>query len=588
MKVLLTTLNSKHIHSNLAIRYLYSFCKEEFPELELREFTINQDPDYCLAEIYKGDYQVACFSCYIWNITETLRLINNLKKVQPNLIIVLGGPEVSFDPEVALQHNPAVDYIILGEGEITFQELLRYLVKKQGKIEELLGLAYRKGSQVQLTGTRPLITDLGRLPFPYEKRDIASLKNKIIYYESSRGCPFGCSYCLSSTIHGVRFFPLERVKRDLQFFLDAKVKQVKFVDRTFNVKKSHSLEIMRYLYAHDNGYTNFHFEITADLLDEETLEFLKDVRPGLFQFEIGVQSTNPATLQAIRRRMDFQKLKMVVERLAGYKNIHLHLDLIAGLPYEGFKSFKNSFDQVYALKPDNLQLGFLKFLKGTSIREERELHGYVYRDEPPYEVLANRYIGFGEMLRLKGMEAMLELYYNSHHFDYSLAYLMHNIYQSPAGFFEDFSRYWEEQGLHHAAHNQIELYKILLDFFRYRSFPGQKLFAEVLKLDYLCRHKSPLPPFLPQLEPEDFKNSCHKFLQIKENVAKFLPAYQGQPAKNIMKQVHFEVFAYDLTEFLADPAAKNVPAKPTVLLFDYNPEHQRNGQARICKVPIVF
>jgi radical SAM superfamily enzyme YgiQ (UPF0313 family) len=586
MKILLTTLNSKHIHSNLAIRYLYRYCQESFPELRVKEFTVNQNPDYYLSEIFKGSYQIVCFSCYIWNITQTLQLIANLKKVCPDTVIILGGPEVSFDPQEIMRLHHAIDYIVLGEGEVTLQELLLYIKTGQGDIENIPGLAYRQGACIRVTKARPLITDLDQIPFPYKKEDLAELKNKIIYYESSRGCPFGCTYCLSSSLKGVRFFPLERVKKDLKFFLDAKVKQVKFVDRTFNVKKSHSLEIMRFLQAHDNGHTNFHFEITAYLLDDETLNFLKDVRPGLFQFEIGVQTTNPDTLKAIRRSGDFSKIKTVVERLASFGNIHLHLDLIAGLPFEGFESFKNSFNDVYALKPDNLQLGFLKLLKGTPIREEEVFHGYIYKNEPPYEVLANKYITFKEILHLKAMEEMLELYYNSHHFSYSLDYIITNFYPGSASFYEDLSRYWEERGFQHVAHNKTDLYKILLDFFQKKGFPSQEIFAEVLKLDYLCLHRGPLPPFLPRIEPEDFKNTCHKFLQEEKNVAKFLPAYRGLPAKNIMKQVHFEVFSHDLTKLIADPFAKNISARPTVLLFDYRPDSKGTGKARICKMAL--
>ncbi|HHU31590.1 MAG TPA: B12-binding domain-containing radical SAM protein [Clostridia bacterium] len=574
MKILLTSLNSKHIHSNLAIRYLYRYCQDSFPELKVREFTINQDPDYYLGEIFKGNYQVVCFSCYIWNITQTLQLVAILKKVDPNLIIVLGGPEVSFDPQEIMRLHQAIDYIVLGEGEVTLKELLDCIKTGQGNVENIRGLAYRQGDYIKVTEARPLITDLEQIPFPYKEEDLPELKNKIIYYESSRGCPFGCSYCLSSTLKGVRFFPLERVKKDLKFFLDAKVEQVKFVDRTFNVKKSHSLEIMRFLQAHDNGHTNFHFEITADLLDDETLSFLENVRPGLFQFEIGVQTTNPDALKAIRRSGDFNKLKTVVERLASFKNIHLHLDLIAGLPYEGFESFKNSFNDVYALKPDNLQLGFLKLLKGTPIREEEHLHGYIYRDEPPYEVLANKYISFKELLRLKAMEEMLELYYNSHHFTFSLDYLVNNFYPEPADLFEDLSKYWEMQGLHHTAHNKAEQYKILLDFYQNKNLPQKEIFGEVLKLDFLCHSKSPLPPFFTRLEPEDFKNACHKFLQEEEKVAKYLPEYQGLPAKTIMKRVHFEVFSYDIVEIIAHPLTAIVNKKPTVILFDYKPDNK--------------
>lgn len=587
MKVLLTTLNSKHVHTSLALRYLYSYCKASFPQLTLREFTINQDPDYVLGEIYQGNYHIACFSCYIWNIQATLKLITNLKKVKPDLIIVLGGPEVSFDPLEILKANPAVDYIIQGEGEITFKELLTYLLRGEGQKEEIAGLAYREGREIKITAARPLINPLDQIPYPYEG-ELENIKDKIIYYESSRGCPFGCSYCLSSTLKGVRYFSLERVKKDLQYFLEAQVKQVKFVDRTFNAKKSHYLEIMRFLQEHDNGYTNFHFEITADLLDQETLDFLAQVREGLFQFEIGVQTTNPEALKAVRRPVNFDKLKEAVKKLAGFKNIHLHLDLIAGLPHEDYVSFKKSFNDVYALKPHHLQLGFLKLLKGSPIREEAQVHGYIYKEEPPYEVLANNYLSYQELLRLKRMEELLERYYNTGHFLYALEYLMANFYPEPAQFYEDLSCFWEKQGLHHAAHSTTELYALLLKFYEQKNFPNQEVFAEVLKLDYLCQGKKTLPPFFPQWGGKELKNSYHRFLQQEENVARFLPQYVGLPAKKIMKQVHFELFKYDVTEIISNPQQKEVMEKTTTLLFDHQSEDKIFNRCGFFKVKVEY
>lgn len=584
MKILLTTLNSKHIHTSLALRYLYSYCQNSFPQLTLREFTINQDPDYILGEIYAGNYQVVCFSCYIWNIEATLKLVTNLKKIKPQLIIVLGGPEVSFDPVQTLENNQAIDYIVRGEGEVTFKELLSYLLEGKGKPEEIAGLAYRQGQEIKMTDARPLITPLDQLPFPYTEEELARINDKIIYYESSRGCPFCCSYCLSSTVHGVRFFSLERVKKDLQHFLKAKVKQVKFVDRTFNAKKSHFLEIMRFLQEQDNGYTNFHFEITAELLDQETLDFLAQVREGLFQFEIGVQTTNPDTLKAIRRPANFAKLKAAVEKLSSYKNIHLHLDLIAGLPYEDYASFKKSFNDVYALKPQHLQLGFLKLLKGSPIREEKELHGYIHKEEPPYEVLASKYLSYQELLRLKRMEELLERYYNSGHFTYSLDYLMANFYAEPAQFYEDLSLFWEHHGLHHLAHSTTELYALLLKFYEEKNFPQREVFAEILKLDYLCQGKGTPPPFLPRRGGEELKHSFHQFLQNQENVAKYLPQYLGLPAKKIMKLVHFEVFKYDITQIISQPKEKRVVAQPTTLLFDYNLDRKIFARCRFFKI----
>ncbi|SMB79753.1 Radical SAM superfamily enzyme YgiQ, UPF0313 family [Desulfonispora thiosulfatigenes DSM 11270] len=569
MKILLTTLNTKYVHSSLALRYLEKYCKDYFSNIAIREYTINQGSDYILGEIYKGNYNVVCFSCYIWNITSILDLVADLKRVNPKLLIILGGPEVSFDPIELMEQHQAIDYVVIGEGEVTFLELLHYLQTGQGDRASIHGLSYREDNQVKVTKPRSLITDLGQVPFPYDE-DLTELDNKIVYYESSRGCPYNCSYCLSSTSHGVRFFPLERVKKDLKFFLEAKVDQVKFVDRTFNVIKSHSLEIMRFIHNNDNGHTNFHFEVTADLLDEETLNFLANVRIGLFQFEIGVQSTNPDTLKSINRTVNWEKLKYVVERLSRNKNIHLHLDLIAGLPYEDFTSFKNSFNDVYSLEPGKLQLGFLKLLKGTSLRNDSEVYGYQHKMLPPYEVLANNYLDFHEILRLKAIEEMLELYYNSNDFTYSIRYILSNFYLKPAEFYQELSEYWEEKGYHHMAHTKSKLYAVLLDFYHEKNYPINDVFAEILKFDFLTNNKNPLPSFLPELEHEDFKNIRYNFLKDNENVTKYLPEHVGQPAKTILKNVRFELFRYDVLKIIANLTDKNIMKKPTVILFDYS------------------
>jgi len=586
MKILLTTLNSKHIHSSLALRYLKTYCKDTFSNLILREFTINQKPDYILEEIYRGNYQIVCFSCYIWNITMTLQLIADLKKVSPHLLIVLGGPEVSFNPIELMETNKNIDYIVLGEGEVTFKELLNYLIKGEGKLENIAGLAYRQGEEIKITGPRAPITDLGQLPFPYEE-GLAGLEDKIIYYESSRGCPFNCSYCLSSTLQGVRFFPLERVKKDLLFFLNARVNQVKFVDRTFNANKNHSLEIMRFIHAHDNGHTNFHFEITADLLDQEMLDFLAQVRKGLFQFEIGVQTTNPASLAAIRRPVSFEKLKTVVKKLASFGNIHLHLDLIAGLPYEDFASFRQSFNDVYNLKPEKIQLGFLKLLKGTPLREEKADHGYIYKSLPPYEVQANNYISFEEILRLKRIEDLLERYYNSSSFTHSLDYLLLNFYAEPFDFYQDLSEYWEAKGYQHMAHSKTQLYAFLLDFYTSKNFPRWEVFAELLKLDFLIHNRSPLPSFFLDLDMKNYKNKIRQFLEVEKNIAEYLPDYLGWPAKEIIKKVHFQLFKYDLTEIIRSPKQTDLVEQPTVILFDYGPDSKKISKARFFQVNLA-
>lgn len=585
MKALLTTLNSKYIHTALSLQYLYSYCKDQVQNMALEEYTINHSSDYILAEIYKGQYDVVCFSCYIWNIAETLRIVKNLKKVNPKQIIILGGPEVSFDPIELMDQNDAIDYIVFGEGEKTFKELLHYLVTKEGKLQDILGIVYRANHQILKNDERPLIKNLSNIPSPYFE-DMKAYENKIIYYESSRGCPHNCKYCLSSTIKGVRFFPLSRVKKDLDYFLQQKVKQVKFVDRTFNAKKEHSLEIMRHLAENDNGYTNFHFEITADLLDDETLDFLSTVREGLFQFEVGVQTTYDKTMESIDRKVDFHILSRVVKKISDFKNIHLHLDLIAGLPYEGFERFKISFDEVYALKPEKLQLGFLKLLKGSPLRSERKLHEYIFRDEAPYEILENRYISYHEILKLKMMEEMVEIFYNSKGFYNGIHYILANFYDRPSSFYQDLGVYWEANGYHNLSHGRNALYEILINFYQNKKFKNLEVFKEILKLDYLAQSKSSLPSFFNTVTIESFQSRIHAFLQDEANVKKFLPKYEGMPAKQIIKKVHFENFKYDVTEIIQKSSLEEIEDKITTILFDYDINEKVFTKSRMIKVNI--
>ncbi|WIF94283.1 B12-binding domain-containing radical SAM protein [Caminicella sporogenes] len=583
MKILLTTLNSKFIHSSLAIRYLKKYCESDFENLYIEEYTINNDLDYILAEIYKKHYDIVCFSCYIWNISETLEIAKNLKKINKDIKIILGGPEVSYDSHEVLEHNSYIDFIVYGEGEVTFKELLNLLVKGRGNLCEIKGLAYRNNGRICVNEERPLIKNLDDIPFPYD--DLKGLENRIIYYESSRGCPFNCQYCLSSTIRGVRFFSIDRVKKDLKFFVDANVRQVKFVDRTFNANKKHCMEIMKYLNEIDNGKINFHFEITASLLDNEILDFLKNVRKGLFQFEIGVQSTNHKTIKEIKRTVNFNKLKIACEQLKSFGNIHLHLDLIAGLPYENYKSFLNSFDEVYNLKPDKLQLGFLKLLKGSGIRLNREKYGYIYKDRPPYEVLQNDFINYSEILNLKMIEEMVEIYYNSHDFEFSINFIVNNYFKRPSLFFESLAKYWENNGYHHISHKKEKLYEILLDFYKNNNFDKEEFFREILKFDYIRNKRGGnLLEIFDKVEIDDFKNRCHEFLQNKQNIEKYLPKYKGMTAKKIIKKVHFEPFKYDIFKLQGE---KNLIEKSiTVFLFDYDVENKDFGKSKYYKVNI--
>ncbi len=578
MKILLTTLNSKYIHTSLSLQYLYNHTKEEFSEIKIDEFTINHNKDYILGEIYKGQYDIICFSCYIWNISYTLEIIQNLKKISPNCTIILGGPEVSFDPEETMEKNSSIDYIIVGEGEITFKELLQYLTNPEGAVSNIAGLVYRQESMIKRNRERKLIQNLGMITSPYEG-SLKDYENKIIYYESSRGCPYNCKYCLSSTIKGVRFFPIDRVKKDMDRFLDNKVKQVKFVDRTFNVKKSHSLEIMKYLAEKDNGFTNFHFEITADLLDDEVLEFLSTVREGLFQFEVGVQTTYDETMKSIDRHVDFNILSETVKRISSFRNIHLHLDLIAGLPYETFERFKTSFDDVCYLKPEKVQLGFLKLLKGSAIRREVEEHEYIFDEKPPYEVLGNKYLSYSEIVKLKLIEEMVEIYYNSHAFNRTIEYTITNFFNSPSEFFETLASYWQEKGYHHLSHSKNRIYKILLEFLKVKVEDSYKIVYDFIKFDYLSQGKSSLPDFLRSTPKPIEQNKVHEFLQDTDNIKTYLSQYEGIPAKQIIKKIHIENFRYNVLELSSSKIGESDHI--VTLLFDYDMANKIFSKSKI-------
>ena len=395
MKILLTACNAKYIHSNLAVFNLKSYARKYDSHIVLREYTINQLKDDILKDAYRSHPDVVCFSCYIWNITFVCELAQDLKKILPEAVFWAGGPEVSYDAEAFLERNPAFDGVMLGEGEETFLELAGHYVEKKVSLEEIRGIVFRKENGIlQNNGWREIM-NLSEVPFAYE--NLKDFENRIIYYESSRGCPFSCSYCLSSVDKRLRFRDLSLVKKELQFFLDNKVPQVKFVDRTFNCKHDHAMAIWQYIKEHDNGVTNFHFEISADLLREEELELMSTMRPGLIQLEIGVQSTNPETIKAIHRTMDFEKLAGVVNRIHGFSNIHQHLDLIAGLPYEDYDSFHKSFNDVYSLSPQQLQLGFLKVLKGSHMKDMTEEYGIVHKELEPYEVLGTKWLPYEDI-----------------------------------------------------------------------------------------------------------------------------------------------------------------------------------------------
>lgn len=569
LKILLSTLNAKFIHSSLALRYLKSWCKEylnnEGLEIHIEEFTINDHPEKILGEIYRNSPDILAFSCYIWNFPKILEIAGNFKKIMPETVIIMGGPEVSFDPEEVMRGSPFIDYIISGEGERSFERLLRNLIGEQQDICDIPGLTHRIGNEIITNPGFGIVQNLDEIPSPYTG-DLKYFKDRIVYFETSRGCPFNCQYCLSSTLKGVRFFSMSRVKADLLTLIRAGVKQVKFVDRTFNCDRERAVEIWKFLLDNGRGI-NFHFEICADLLDEDMIRFLNGVPVGLFQFEIGVQSTNRRTNEIISRRMDFDRVACAVKRISSYKNIHQHLDLIAGLPEEDYNTFKKSFNNVYELKPERLQLGFLKLLKGSELRKRAGEFGYIFTENPPYEVLCNRVMKYEDILKLKMIEDLVEKYPNTHRFDITLDYIIESYFNTPFDFYESFACYWEENKLYRVSHSNEALYRILYDFCKYRGIRNPDLIKDLLKFDYmLCQCYPKIPGWFNQYPIEDFRDRCFEFLGNDRNIESYLPHYKGLSPKEIIKRVNFEIFGYDITGY---EKQKRISRGITVVLFDY-------------------
>ena len=544
MKILLAACNAKYIHSNLAVYNLKSCSGEYSSRVVVKEYTINQIRDDILKDIYLEQPDVVCFSCYIWNISFVRELVPDLKKILPQVEFWAGGPEVSYDAVEFLKKNPAFFGVMVGEGEETFHELAGYYIERKPEtLSGIRGVAFRdenKGRDIVHTGWRELM-DLSKVPFAYS--NLTEFKNRIIYYESSRGCPFSCSYCLSSIDKKLRFRDIELVKKELQFFIDNKVPQVKFVDRTFNCKHDHAMEIWRYITENDNGITNFHFEISADLLRAEELALMKTMRPGLIQLEIGVQSTNPQTIKAIRRTMDFEKLKRIVEQIHSFGNIHQHLDLIAGLPYEGYDSFHKSFCDVYALRPEQFQLGFMKVLKGSYMMEMTGEYQILYKDREPYEVLSTAWLTYGEILRLKMVESMVEVYYNSGQFKNTLVFL-EKYFDDPFRMYEALGRFYEKKGYSEISHSRMRRYEILMEFAgEQKEIPSEAL-SDVMLLDlYLRENLKSRPSFASDQKPYERL------------------IWDYRKAKKIPKTAHIEVFRdgkkllFDYTD--RDPLTNN-------------------------------
>ncbi len=566
MKTLIVAINSKFIHSSLAVHYLKSVCDGQSGDVKVLEYTINDQKNQVLASIYSENAQVVAFSCYIWNYEYIKDIVTDLKALMPQIKIILGGPEVSYSPAEAMNEIDGVDYIIAGEGEEVLPLLLKniYHAKKNEEFTDIKGLAFRKYGKVFFDNSYNLVSDLDSIPSPYSDEMINNLgPNRILYYESSRGCPFSCSYCISSTFEGVRYFNMDRVRGDILKFVDRKVRQVKFVDRTFNCNNKRAYEVLEFV-IQNAGDTNFHFEVAGDLFDEKMLNLLKNAPKGLIQFEIGIQTVNLQSLESISRKTNLNKLFDNVKKLIDLGNIHIHVDLIAGLPMEDYDSFKNSFNSVYKLRPHQLQLGFLKLLKGSRIRNEAGAFQYVYKKRAPYEILSSVFLSYDEIIRLKEIEELVERYYNSGKFQRTLEYLMNESIKTPFEFFANLSSYWKANGLYDRSISSRELYTILINYLRETASVDIHKANELMKFDFLSTESTNnLPKEISRCCSGINNDRIFAFLKNEENIKKYLPHLEGMLPKNIFKHIHVELFLYDITK-------KELSPDKTAILYDYN------------------
>ena len=553
----------------------------EQAEISLAEYTINHQMEQILQDIYKRKPDVIGFSCYIWNISYVKMILADIKKVLPDVKIWAGGPEVSYHGEAFLKEEPAVDLVMMGEGEITFAHFLKALLEGED-LKQVPGLMVRNADGTFTnTGFRQVM-DMSQIPFPYAFMDMKELEHRIIYYESSRGCPFSCAYCLSSIDKKLRFRSLDLVLPELEWFLQAKVPQVKFVDRTFNCKKSYAMAIWQYIRDHDNGVTNFHFEIAADLLDKDELDLLSTMRPGLVQLEIGVQSTNEKTLEAIRRKTDIEEIREITETINSWHNIHQHLDLIAGLPWEDLESFKKSFNDVYEMEPEQLQLGFLKVLKGSYMEELIPDCDLLYSAAPPYEVLCTKWLSYGDVLELKDIEEMTEVHYNSRQFTCTLKEL-EKEFDTPYEMFSFMAGYYNKNHLFGISHSRIARYEILWKIIQERLEKNGKcetqamaenvnisekleLYRDLLMTDLCLRENvKSRPTFARDLSSS--KDFVREFFQKEEKTPEHLSGYEGYDSRQMAKMAHLEP--------LRDG---------TYLLFDYKKRDPLSYNARTVRV----
>ncbi|MCQ2510044.1 MAG: B12-binding domain-containing radical SAM protein [Lachnospiraceae bacterium] len=579
MNIVLMAMNAKYIHSNLAVYSLQSYAEKQGYNVKLKEFTINQQEDEILRELVKEAPDVLAASVYIWNVDQISNLLTDLHRILPKTQFWLGGPEVSYRAGEILKEFDFIKGILRGEGEKTFSNLCGcWQADDEEAFSRVRGISYRnqEGLICENSDQEPLSMD--ELVFPYE--DLERFNNRILYYETSRGCPFRCSYCLSSIEKSLRFRSWDLVQRELQFFLDHKVPQVKFIDRTFNCKKAHTMEIWEYLRDHDNGVTNFHFEIGADLLDEEEIRLLSGLRPGFFQLEIGVQTTCPDTLKEIRRMADFTVLSDHVKAVMASENVHQHLDLIAGLPYEDYERFKISFNDVYGLRPEQLQLGFLKVLRGSYMYEMAQEYGIVWKKKQPYEVLSTRWLSYRDILDLKLVEEMVEVYYNSGQFKETIGEL-EKLFPDAFSLYESLGKFYEAKGYLQMSHTRIRRYEILREFLRERGISSweETRFRNAMICDLYRRENCKSRPEWAG-DQSFWKEQSKSFFRNEAVEHAFLPEYGQYDWKQLRSMTHLEV----LTEVISADGHE----KCTVLLFDYKTRNPLDASARVIDVTDAF
>lgn len=572
MKIICTTLNAKYIHTNIAIRYLKAFAKPEF-DIDIVEFTIKDPTINIVTDLIQRKPDLIGFSCYIWNIEETIKVIKMIKKIDSSIRIVFGGPEVTYDVVDWMEQVPEVDFIVIGEGEETFKQLLQQLHNKEINYTEVKGIAYREDGKVRITPQSNKI-DLRELPSPFRfEEDIPQLSKRVTYIETSRGCPFSCQFCLSSIEVGVRYFDREKIKDDIRYLMSNGAKTIKFVDRTFNISRSYALEMFRFLIDEHVPGTVFQFEITADIMRPEVIEFLNQEAPkGLFRFEIGVQSTNDFTNELVMRKQNFEKLTRTVTMVKEGGKIDQHLDLIAGLPEEDYFSFRKTFNDVFALRPEELQLGFLKMLRGTGLRIRADEHQYIYMDHSPYEILGNNVLSFQDIIKIKQVEDVLEKYWNDHRMDHTVEYLV-NHFPTPFDFFQEFGAYWESQGWAKIGHQLEDLFKRLQQFLQFIEFNDLETVIGLMKLDYLskAKYKPRKPWWEPTLDKKERADMYQTILQKPSIVGEnFANLHLNE--RELYKHTLVEKIPFDLTTYLN---FEKIEASNTIMIVYFNAAQEK-------------